>query len=174
MAAAGVPDVKEKLAKGYKANGKDWRVHIDGYNFMPYFQGKEEKGPRESLLYFTANGELNAVRWNDWKLNFAVLEGDISNAIRFSPNWPQIIHLRADPFEKAPHESGMYLRWMADNMWLFVPIQDVLGEFFKTLPDYPMQQGQMMNPASISYQSLGLQGKMKQLEQLQQEVKKMN
>ncbi len=67
----------------------------------------------------------------------------------------------------------MYLRWMADNMWLFVPIQDVLGEFFKTLPEYPMQQGQMMNPASISYQSLGLQGKMKQLEQLQQEVKKM-
>ncbi|MGR5158077.1 arylsulfatase [Vibrio owensii] len=174
MAAAGVPDVKEKLAKGYKANGKDWRVHIDGYNFMPYFQGKEEKGPRESLLYFTANGELNAVRWNDWKLHFATLEGNITDAVRFSPNWPKIIHLRADPFEKAPHESGMYLRWMADNMWLFVPIQDVLGEFFKTLPDYPMQQGQMMNPASISYQSLGLQGKMKQLEQLQQEVKKMN
>lgn len=173
MAAAGVPDVKEKLAKGYKANGKDWRVHIDGYNFMPYFQGKEEKGPRESLLYFTANGELNAVRWNDWKLHFATLEGNITDAVRFAPNWPKIIHLRADPFEKAPHESGMYLRWMADNMWLFVPIQDVLGEFFKTLPDYPMQQGQMMNPASISYQSLGLQGKMKQLEQLQQEVKKM-
>ncbi len=87
MAAAGVPDVKEKLAKGYKANGKDWRVHIDGYNFMPYFQGKEEKGPRESLLYFTANGELNAVRWNDWKLHFATLEGNITDAVRFAPNW---------------------------------------------------------------------------------------
>ena len=148
-------------------------MHIDGYNFKPYFEGKEEKGPRDSLLYFTANGELNAVRWNDWKLHFATLEGNITDAVRFSPNWPKIIHLRADPFEKAPHESGMYLRWMADNMWLFVPIQDVLGDFFKTLPDYPMQQGQMMNPASISYQSLGLQGKMKQLEQLQQEVKKM-
>ncbi len=44
LAAAGVPDMKEKLAEGYKANGKDWRVHIDGYNFMPYFEGKEEKG----------------------------------------------------------------------------------------------------------------------------------
>ncbi|NMV28306.1 sulfatase-like hydrolase/transferase, partial [Vibrio parahaemolyticus] len=49
LAAAGVPDVKEKLAEGYKANGKEWRVHLDGYNFMPYFEGKEEKGPRESL-----------------------------------------------------------------------------------------------------------------------------
>lgn len=171
--AAGVPDVKEQLAKGYKANGKDWRVHIDGYNFKPFFEGKADEAPRDSLLYFTANGELNAVRWNDWKLNFAVLEGDISNAIRFSPNWPQIIHLRADPFEKAPHESGMYLRWMADNMWLFVPIQDVLGDFFKTLPDYPMQQGQMMNPAAIDYQSLGLKGKMQQLDQLQKQVEQM-
>ncbi|NMS37832.1 sulfatase-like hydrolase/transferase, partial [Vibrio parahaemolyticus] len=88
LAAAGVPDVKEKLAEGYKANGKEWRVHLDGYNFMPYFEGKEEKGPRESLLYFTSNGELNAVRWNDWKLHFATLEGNLSNAVRFAPNWP--------------------------------------------------------------------------------------
>lgn len=98
------------------------------------------------------------------------MEGNISDAVRFEQNWPQIIHLRADPFEKAPHESGMYLRWMADNMWLFVPIQDVIGDFFKTLPDYPMQQGQLMNPASINYQSLGLQGKMQQLDALQQKV----
>ncbi|WP_117234005.1 arylsulfatase [Vibrio maerlii] len=175
LAAAGVPDVKEKLASedGYRANGKDWRVHIDGYNFKPYFEGKEEQGPRNSLLYFSANGELNAVRWDDWKLNFAVLEGNISDAVRFSPNWPQIIHLRADPFERAPHESGMYLRWMADNMWLFVPIQDVLGDFFQTLPHYPMQQGQLMNPASINYQSLGLKGKMQQLDALQKQVETM-
>ncbi|PMH42218.1 arylsulfatase [Vibrio sp. 10N.286.49.B3] len=173
LSAAGVPDIKEKLAQGYTANGKEWKTHIDGNNFMPYFEGKEKKGPRESLLYFSANGELNAVRWNDFKLNFAVMEGDISNAIRFSPNWPQIIHLRADPFEKAPHESGMYMRWMADNMWLFVPAQDVLGEFFNTLSDYPMQKGMNMNPGMISADSLHLKMKLNQIDQLQQQVQSM-
>lgn len=172
--AAGVPNVKEKLAKGYKANGKEFKVHIDGYDFKPFFEGKVDKGPRESLLYFTANGELNAVRWQDWKLNFAIMEGNISDAVRLSPNWPQIIHLRADPFEKAPHESGVYLRWMADNMWLFVPMQDVLAEFFNTLPDYPMQMSTQMNPAAISAQSLGLKAKMQQLDKLQAQMNKLN
>ncbi|GEA52680.1 arylsulfatase [Vibrio inusitatus NBRC 102082] len=174
MAAAGVPDVKEKLTEGYTSNGKEWRVHIDGYNFMPYFEGKQEKGPRESLLYFTANGELNAIRWNDWKLHFATLEGNITDAVRFESNWPKIIHLRADPFEKAPHESGMYLRWMADNMWLFVPVQDELGKFFATLNKFPSQQGQVINPAAISQTSLGVKAKLSQIDQLQKQIDEMN
>ncbi|CAM4158266.1 MULTISPECIES: arylsulfatase [Vibrio] len=173
MAAAGVPDVKEKLAKGYTANGKEWRVHIDGHNFMPYFEGKEEKGPRDSLLYFSANGELNAIRWEDWKLHFATLEGNITDAVRFESNWPKIIHLRADPFEKAPHESGMYLRWMADNMWLFVPVQDELGKFFATLDQYPRQQGQVLNPAAISQTSLGVKAKLDQIDSMQQQINQM-
>ncbi|PML40964.1 arylsulfatase [Vibrio breoganii] len=174
MAAAGVPDVKEKLAEGYTSNGKEWRVHIDGYNFMPYFEGKQEQGPRESLLYFTANGELNAIRWNDWKLHFATLEGNITDAVRFESNWPKIIHLRADPFEKAPHESGMYLRWMADNMWLFVPVQDELGKFFATLGQYPRQEGQVLNPAAISQTSLGVKAKLNQIDQLQKQMDEMS
>ncbi|GAD88639.1 putative sulfatase [Vibrio halioticoli NBRC 102217] len=173
MAAAGVPDVKEKLAKGYTANGKEWRVHIDGHNFMPYFEGKQEKGPRDSLLYFSANGELNAIRWEDWKLHFATLEGNITDAVRFESNWPKIIHLRADPFEKAPHESGMYLRWMADNMWLFVPVQDELGKFFVTLDQYPRQQGQVLNPAAISQTSLGVKAKLDQIDSMQQQINQM-
>ncbi len=67
----------------------------------------------------------------------------------------------------------MYLRWMADNMWLFVPIQDVVGDFFKTLPEYPMQRGTTMNPASLNYDSLQMQEKMQQLEMLKQEVNKV-
>lgn len=134
----------------------------------------QEKYQGISGVSIYADGELNAVRWQDWKLNFAVMEGNISNAIRLEPNWPQIIHLRADPFEKAPHESGMYMRWMADNMWLFVPMQDVLGEFFSTLPDYPMQVGQLMNPASISSESLQLKAKMQQLDKLQQQMNNLN
>ncbi|GLT13698.1 arylsulfatase [Vibrio algivorus] len=170
LAAAGVPDVKEKLAKGYKANGKDFRVHIDGYNFLPYFKGETDKAPRDSLLYFSANGELNAIRWEDWKLNFATMEGDITNAVRFTPNWPQIINLRADPFERAPHESGMYTKWAAKNMWLFVPAQKIVGDFVKTLDQYPHQTGMTMNPGSISSNSLNLNKKLQDLDKLKAEV----
>ena len=102
LAAAGDDNVVEKLAsdKGASYNNKNWRVHLDGYNFLPYFEGKEEKGPRDSLLYFSANAELNAVRWNDFKISFALLEGNITDAVRFQTNWPQIVHLRADPLKK--------------------------------------------------------------------------
>ncbi|WP_146450273.1 arylsulfatase [Vibrio kanaloae] len=166
LAAAGDDKVVEKLAsdKGATYNGKNWRVHLDGYNFLPYFQGKEEKGPRDSMLYFSANAELNAVRWNDFKISFAVMDGNITDAVRFQPNWPQVVHLRADPFEKAPHESGMYLRWMADNMWLFVPVGGKVQEFMNTLPDYPMQNSQVLNSGNFNQNTYMLQGKLKQLE----------
>ena len=73
LAAAGEPDVvREDCKEGYKANGKTFRIHADGYNFLPYFKGEAKKGPREEIFYFGQGGELNAVRWNDWKVNFAV------------------------------------------------------------------------------------------------------
>ena len=65
MAAAGEPEIKEKLKEGYSANGKEWKVHLDGYNFLPYFSGEVEDGPREQIFYFGQGGELNAIRWND-------------------------------------------------------------------------------------------------------------
>ena len=106
LAAAGEPDIVEKVKKGYTANGKTWKVHLDGYNFLPYFKGEAKKGPREEIYYFGAGGELNAVRWNDWKVHFAVQNGNIATATRDVPGWPVIINLRADPYEKAPHESA--------------------------------------------------------------------
>ncbi len=106
LAAAGEPDIVGKLKQGYTANGKTFKVHPDGYNFLPYFKGEAKKGPREEIYYFGQGGELNAVRWNDWKVHFAVTNGNIATAVRDVPGWPVIVNLRADPFEKAPHESG--------------------------------------------------------------------
>ena len=168
LAAAGVPDVKEKLAsdEGYTANGKNWRVHLDGYNFLPYFQGKEKKGPREEIMYFSAMGMLNAVRTNDFKVAFATEEGSINEAVRFVPNWPVITNLRADPFEKGYHESQMYIRWYADNIWLFVPVQEQVSEFFATIPQYPFQEGAALSVGNIGYNTLKAQGALKQLEEL--------
>jgi hypothetical protein len=166
-AAAGEPDIVGKLEQGYEANGKKFKVHPDGYNFLPFFKGEVAKGPREEIYYFGQGGELNAVRWNDWKVHFAVTNGNIATAVRDVPGWPVIVNLRADPFEKAPHESGLYLRWYADNIWLFVPVQQKLKEFLMTLPQYPFQQGSSLNAAGINYDSLKAMDAMKRLKELE-------
>jgi arylsulfatase len=164
LAAAGEPDVKEKLLKGLKANGKEFKVHLDGYNFLPYFQGKQKKGPREEYFFFGQGGDLNAVRWNDWKVHFAVTEGNIATGTRKVPGWATIVHLRADPYERAPGESGMYIRWYADNIWLFVPIQQKIRDFFKDFDQYPYQEGSSLSASNINYGTLKLKEAMKRLQ----------
>lgn len=153
LAAAGEPDIVQKLKDGHTANGKEYRVHLDGYDMTSYLSGETES-PRTQIFYFSANAELNAVRWNDWKVHFAVLDGNITDAMRFAPNWPRLINLRADPMEEMWHESHMYLRWYADNMWLFVPVQGEIRNFLATLPDYPFQPSQALNASNISQQTL--------------------
>jgi arylsulfatase len=169
LAAAGEPNVTAKLKEGYKANGKTFKVHPDGYNFMPFFKGEVAKGPREEIYYFTANGELNAVRWNDWKVHFAVQNGNIATATRDVPGWPLIINLRADPYEKAPHESEMYIRWYGDNIWLFVPIGGKIQQFMATIPGFPFQEGAGMNPSNVNYMTLKAAGALKTLENIQKQ-----
>jgi len=167
LAAAGEPDIVEKVKSGYQANGKTWKAHLDGYNFLPYFKGETKKGPREEIFYFGQGGDLNAIRWNDWKVSFAIQEGNIATAVRDVPGWPEIVNLRADPYEKAPRESGLYLRWYADNIWLFVPVQEKLSAFLATLPEYPFQQGSSLNAAGINYNSIQAMQAMQRLKQLE-------
>ena len=93
-AAAGMPGVVEKFKEGHTANGKEWRVHLDGHDFGPYFRGESEKGPRDTVIYFGAGGDLNAVRWNDFKAHFATQEGPINKAIRYVPAWPFVVNAR--------------------------------------------------------------------------------
>jgi arylsulfatase A-like enzyme len=152
LAAAGEPDIKEKLKKGHRANGKKFKVHLDGYNFMPYFQGKAEEGPREEIFYFGQGGELNAIRVQDWKIHFATIDGNIATGTRRVSSWPVLVNLRADPYEKAPHEAEMgYMRWFADNMWTFVPAQGYIKSFLDTMDDYPFQPGSSLSAADINY-----------------------
>ena len=156
LAAAGVNDVKEKLASknGLKANGKNFRVHLDGYNFKPYFEGKEKKGPRREIMYFGANGLLNAIRVDDWKVAFASEDGPMPKAYRKVGAWPVFTNLRADPFESAQRESDMYVRWMADNMWLMVPAQVFVKDFMMSIKDYPFQAGSSLSVGNIGYDTL--------------------
>jgi arylsulfatase A-like enzyme len=167
LAAAGEPDIVEKLKNGYQANGKTWKVHADGYNFLPYFKGEAEKGPREEIFYFAQAGDLNAVRWNDWKISFAQENGNIRSAVRDVTAWPEVVNLRADPYEKAPRDSDLYMRWYADNMWIFVPLQQKLQPFLVSLTAYPFQRGVNLNPANLNYNSLQLMQAAKRLNELQ-------
>jgi len=168
LAAAGVDDVKEKLAskEGYEANGKTFRVHLDGYNFKPYFEGEAEKGPRREIMYFAASGLLNAIRVDDWKVAFASEDGPMPKAYRKVGAWPVFTNLRADPFESAQRESDMYVRWMADNMWLMVPAQMVVKDFMSTLKDYPFQAGSSLSVGNIGYGTLSQQDAMNKLNKL--------
>jgi len=166
-AAAGMDDVIGDLKEGAKFNNKEWRVHLDGNNFKPFFEGKETEDPRTTKMYFSANGELNAIRWKEWKATFAMMEGDMQSAVRMTPAWPELTNLHADPYEIAAHESAMYVRWMIDNMWLFVPISQEVQKFFGSLEGYPMQKGQGFSAAGINYNTLQLQKVMTQIQAAQ-------
>jgi hypothetical protein len=166
LAAAGEPDIVNKLEKGYHANGRDFKVHPDGYNFLPYFKGETKKAPREEILYFGQGGELNAVRWNDWKANFAGIHGNIADGVRLPTNWPLIVNLRADPYEHMPFHSEMYIRWYGDNIWLFVPVQQKIAAFLQTIPQYPFQEGVNLNAGDINYNTLKAAQALKNLQTL--------
>ena len=164
-AAAGEPDVVDKMAKGYQASGKTFKVHLDGYNYLPFFRGDVKKGPREEYFYFDQGGNLNAVRWTDWKVNFAEIDGDIATGTRKVTGWPSIVHLRADPYENMPREGKLgYLRWYGDQLWLFVPIQQKIKAFLSTIPDFPFQEGSSLNAAGINYQTLKAAAVLKKLQ----------
>jgi len=139
MAAAGDPDIKEKLKKGkHKAAGKKFRTHLDGYDQTAVLSG-EGPGERNEIMYFDAAGNLNAVRYQDWKVHFAIMEGSINEAYRKTPSWPLVVNLRQDPFEVTP-DAALYTRWYGDQMWLFVPAQAYVSEFLASFKDYPPSQ----------------------------------
>jgi arylsulfatase len=168
LAAAGEPDIVEKLKKGYKADGKTFKVHADGYNFLPFFRGEVDKGPRQEIYYFGQGGELNAIRVQDWKIHFATQVGNIATGTRSTPGWPLLVNLRADPYEKGPNEAALgYLRWYGDNLWTFVPAQEYIKKFLATIPEYPFQQGSSLNAAGINYQSLKAAEAMKRVQELE-------
>jgi arylsulfatase len=169
-AAAGVPDIKEKMAskKGFDVGGgKSFRVHLDGYNFMPYFQGKEKAGPRDTIYYFDQGGHLNAIRWNDWKLSFATMKGNIATGVREVPAWALITNLRMDPYERGLEEGGGAMDFLARNIWLLVPIQQKIKDFFADYDKFPHQEGSSLNASGIGYGLLRQAEAMKRLKQLE-------
>ena len=109
---------------------------------------------------------LNAIRVDDWKLAFAQERGAINKAYREIPAWPVITNLRADPFESASRESEMYIRWYIDNMWLMVPAQGFVREFFGSITGYPFQAGGTLSASNMGYSTLEGQEAMSNIKKL--------
>jgi arylsulfatase len=138
MAAAGQPDIKDKLLNGYSAGGKTYKVHLDGYNQLPMLQG-EGPGARKEFFYFTDDGSLSALRYNDWKMLFSLQRAhgfDVWQEPYVTLRLPMLINLRMDPFERA-EESADYPRWRIDNAWAFVPAQAIVAQFLQTFKEFP-------------------------------------
>jgi arylsulfatase len=119
-------------------------VHLDGYNFLPHLTGKEEKGPRKEIFYFSDDGDLTALRYQDWKIIF--MEQKTAGTLRvwmeeFSPlRVPLIENLRRDPYERATITSNTYHDWQLDRAFMLVPAQAYVGQFLETFKAFPPRQ----------------------------------
>jgi arylsulfatase len=143
VAAAGEPDVKDKLKKGYQAGDKTFKTHLDGYNFLPYLTGQAEKGPRNEFFYFSDDGQLVGLRRDQWKLVFAEQRAR-QLGVWIDPfvmlRAPKIFNLRTDPFERADTDSNTYYRWMIERIYLATPAQAVVANFLGSFQEFPMRQ----------------------------------
>ena len=142
-AIAGAPDIKEKLLKGVKLNGRTYRNFIDGYNQLDYLTGKVKESPRHEFVYVNDTAEIVAVRWNDWKITFQVMRAK-TMALWLEPfvtlRAPLIFNLRRDPYERAQLNSNTYYDWWLDHAFAIAPSAALVGEFLMTFKDYPPSQ----------------------------------
>jgi arylsulfatase len=144
LAAAGVPDIKEKLLKGYKIGKKSFKVHLDGYNLVPYLTGQEEKSPRKEFFYFSDDGDLTGLRFDNWKFVFAEQRAPGTFRVWSEPlinlRVPLIFNLRLDPYERADITSNTYYDWLLDHAFTLVPAQTYVGKYLATFKDFPPRQ----------------------------------
>ncbi len=137
LTAVGEPDIKDKLLRGHRVGNKTFKVYLDGYDQTELLAGRSP-GKRNNLFYFDDNANFNALRWGDWKLHFAwAMQG--WSGPREALNFPRIINLRSDPYETSI-DSGLYSRFFADQLWLFVPVQQEVGKWLATFREFPPRQ----------------------------------
>jgi arylsulfatase len=125
LAAAGEPDIADKLKQGHEMNGTTYKVHLDGFNQLPYITGEEEEGPRHYFFYVSDDGDLTALRMYSWKLVFLEQRAPGTLQVWAEPftelRVPKIFNLRTDPYERADITSNTYWDWLIDRAYLVVP-----------------------------------------------------
>jgi len=144
LAMAGEPDVAQKLLKGHKAAGKTFKVHIDGYNLLPYLTGKEKKSPRPGFIYFDDDGNLVALRYDNWKCVFMEQRAQGTLRLWAEPfvtlRLPKLYNLRTDPYERADITSNTYYDWFLNHDYIVLAAQIIVTEFMGTFKAFPPRQ----------------------------------
>jgi arylsulfatase A-like enzyme len=144
LAIAGDSDVANKLLTGYKVGDMTYKVHLDGFNLVPYLTGQAAKSPRQSFIYINDDQQVVALRYDNWKLVFMEQRAPGQLLLWANPfttlRLPKMFNLRTDPYERADVTSNTYYDWVLDHAFLLVPAQDYVGQFLATFRDFPQRQ----------------------------------
>jgi len=150
VAAAGMPDVTGRLLKGYTAGAKTFKVHQDGYNLLPFLTGQETRDPRHEFFYFNDDGDLVAVRFENWKVVFEEQRRAGTLGIWAEPftplRLPKLYDLRADPYERADITSNTYYDWVLNKGYIAIAASTVVGKYLESYKEFPPSQ----RPASFT------------------------
>jgi arylsulfatase len=147
--ALGDDDIVEQLRAGMSIGDEEFRVHLDGYDFMPYMRGETEEPPRKAFFYFSDTGDLLNLRYDQYKIVFAEQRAhgfDVWQEPFTFLRLPKIFNIRSDPFEEADQIGMGYTQWRAEHLFLLVPAQAIVAEFLSTFVEYPPRQ----TPASFT------------------------
>ena len=147
--ALGDNDINEQLRNGVTWGDKQFRVHLDGYNLMPYISGEVSEWPRHEFFYFSDTGDLLNLRYDQYKVVFAEQRAhgiDVWREPFVFLRAPKLFNLRSDPFEEADLIGIGYERWWAEHMFVFVPAQAFVARFLSTFQEFPPRQ----TPASFT------------------------
>ena len=140
LAAAGDPDVGAELRAGKRVGEQTYKVHLDGYDLVPFLKGDTAEPPRKEFLYWTDDGDLAALRYDQWKLDFREQRA-VGFGVWEEPmvelRLPKLFTLRGDPFERADHEGIGYARWRIDRAFMLVPAQAYIGQWLQSFVEFP-------------------------------------
>jgi arylsulfatase len=149
LAVAGDTTVKEDLLKGKKIGDMTYKVHLDGYNLLPFFKGEVKESPRHEFIYWTDGGSVAALRYNNWKISF-LRQNSVGIKVWETPfeelRWPMVTNLRMDPFERASDESTGHPQWAAERMFALAPAGFYVGQWLQSFREFPPR----MKPGSFS------------------------
>jgi arylsulfatase len=141
---AGDTEVVEELKKGYKAIRRTYKNHIDGYNLLPYLTGEVTESPRNIYFYFSDDGDVLGIRFDNWKLVFMEQRSKGTLQVWAEPfirlRLPKIFNLRTDPYEFADTTSNTYWDWMIHNVYFIYVAQAAAGKFAETFKEFPAIQ----------------------------------
>jgi arylsulfatase len=154
LSAVGVPDITEQLKAGAEIGDTTYKVHLDGHDQVPYLTGQVDQSPRKHFFYVSDDGDLTAMRFDNWKIVFLEQRAVGTLQVWAEPytqlRVPKIFNLRTDPYERADITSNTYYDWLIDRAWLVVPAQAYAAQMLQSLVEFPPTQ----KPASFTIDKL--------------------